>query len=81
MLPMMLPKLPLSNYSLPKSDPPRVPGSLCNIAMPSQSTRTRFLWVCSAWLCLRELQTFYRISACSARMSDVSNCSFCNGFF
>ncbi len=46
MVPRTLPKLRLSKYGLPNDDPPQVPGSICNIAMPNQSTRARFLWVC-----------------------------------
>ena len=45
MVPRTLPKLRLSKYGLPNDDPPQVPGSICNIAMPNQSTRARFLWV------------------------------------
>lgn len=45
MVPATYPKLPRNGLLLPDSDPPVVPASICNIAMPSQSTRQRYLWV------------------------------------
>ncbi|CAL8465540.1 g5076 [Coccomyxa elongata] len=45
MVPRILPKLPVSKYGLPNDDAPQVPGHVCNIAMPGQSTRARYLWV------------------------------------
>ena len=41
----MFPKLSRNGLALPNEDPPVVPGGICNIAMPSQSTRVRYLWV------------------------------------
>ena len=45
MVPATYPKLPRNWQQLPDSDPPVVPAQICNIAMPSQSTRQRYLWV------------------------------------
>ncbi|EIE23036.1 hypothetical protein COCSUDRAFT_63419 [Coccomyxa subellipsoidea C-169] len=45
LVPKKLPNMKLAQYRLPNDDPPRVPGSICNIAMPGQSTRARYLWV------------------------------------
>ena len=44
-VPARFPKLSRNKLQLPSEDPPVVPGSICNIAMPSQSTRARYLWV------------------------------------
>ena len=45
LVPKKLPNMKFAQYRLPNDDPPRVPSSICNIAMPGQSTRARYLWV------------------------------------
>lgn len=68
MVPRILPKLPVSKYGLPNDDAPQVPGHICNIAMPGQSTRSRYLWVRPPFA-----QAVHRVSFCPPDMTSYDS--------